>query len=214
MSSYIDKALDERSYLPKMCAETLELIARLDKASTDIHEEIDDTVKKANEKKMITKRKMGEIESMRNVAESLCEKKAHLALLNYDLIDQHIRQLDAEIKIVEKAMANNGDERLKAAVGNQFSSSSSSARDTSRRRNSRLGLEADAEEDGGDSVEPSVDPNEPVYCTCRQIAFGEMIACDNEDCAVEWFHYACVNLSKKPKSSWLCPDCLYKKKHG
>lgn len=25
-----------------------------------------------------------------------------------------------------------------------------------------------------------------------------MIACDNEECSVEWFHYACVNLTKKP----------------
>jgi len=24
-----------------------------------------------------------------------------------------------------------------------------------------------------------VDPNEPLYCICQQISFGEMIACDN-----------------------------------
>lgn len=210
MSSYVQKALDDREYLPEMCAETLRLISRLDQVSSHVHEAIDDVVSTAKVNKIISKRKISEIESMRNVAESLCEKKSHLALLNYDLIDQHIRQLDAEIKTVEKAMANNGDERLKAAIGNQFSSSIAAARDQGRRRSSRL----DAGKEGDDeSVEP-VDPNEPVYCTCRQIAYGEMIACDNEECAVEWFHYGCVNLNKKPKSSWLCPDCLYRKKHG
>jgi hypothetical protein len=26
-----------------------------------------------------------------------------------------------------------------------------------------------------------VDPNEPTYCTCNRVSFGEMIACDNEE---------------------------------
>jgi hypothetical protein len=34
-----------------------------------------------------------------------------------------------------------------------------------------------------------INPSEPVYCICRQVAFGEMIACDNPDCEYEWFHY-------------------------
>jgi hypothetical protein len=31
-----------------------------------------------------------------------------------------------------------------------------------------------------------VDPNEPVYCFCQRVAFGEMVGCDNDDCAREW----------------------------
>lgn len=27
----------------------------------------------------------------------------------------------------------------------------------------------------------SVDPNEPLYCHCQQVSFGEMVACDNAD---------------------------------
>ncbi|CAO3678545.1 unnamed protein product [Umbelopsis vinacea] len=26
-----------------------------------------------------------------------------------------------------------------------------------------------------------VDPNEPVYCFCRQVSYGEMVACDNDE---------------------------------
>jgi hypothetical protein len=26
-----------------------------------------------------------------------------------------------------------------------------------------------------------VDPNEPTYCLCQQVSYGEMIACDNAD---------------------------------
>ncbi|CAN0554378.1 unnamed protein product, partial [Ectocarpus sp. 8 AP-2014] len=37
--------------------------------------------------------------------------------------------------------------------------------------------------------------NEPVYCVCRQVGWGDMIGCDNEDCEHgEWFHYHCVGL--------------------
>ncbi len=47
-----------------------------------------------------------------------------------------------------------------------------------------------------------VDPNEPTYCICQQVSYGEMIACDNENCEIEWFHYNCVGLSGPPKGKW------------
>lgn len=27
----------------------------------------------------------------------------------------------------------------------------------------------------------SVDPNEPVYCYCQGVSYGEMVACDNTE---------------------------------
>jgi hypothetical protein len=42
-----------------------------------------------------------------------------------------------------------------------------------------------------------VDPNEPVYCTCRRVSFGNMIACENPDCLIEWYHFTCVNLTSE-----------------
>jgi hypothetical protein len=27
---------------------------------------------------------------------------------------------------------------------------------------------------------------EPVYCYCQQVSYGEMVGCDNENCAREW----------------------------
>lgn len=27
----------------------------------------------------------------------------------------------------------------------------------------------------------NIDPNEPLYCYCQQVSFGEMVACDNAD---------------------------------
>uniref|UniRef100_A0A182MSX5 Inhibitor of growth protein n=1 Tax=Anopheles culicifacies TaxID=139723 RepID=A0A182MSX5_9DIPT len=51
------------------------------------------------------------------------------------------------------------------------------------------------------------DPNEPRYCLCNQVSYGDMVACDNEDCPFEWFHYPCVNISSSPKGKWYCPQC-------
>lgn len=63
------------------------------------------------------------------------------------------------------------------------------------------------------------DPNEPRYCICNQVSYGDMVACDNEDvrirsnfesvvsiishfyfqCPYEWFHYNCVGIEEPPK---------------
>lgn len=53
----------------------------------------------------------------------------------------------------------------------------------------------------------AVDPNEPTYCLCSQVSYGEMIGCDNPDCLIEWFHFQCVRLIVKPKGKWFCPNC-------
>lgn len=66
------------------------------------------------------------------------------------------------------------------------------------------------------AVDMPIDPNEPLYCTCHQVSHGEMIACDNKECPIEWFHFACVNLVEKPKGRWYCNECYtnYNKNKG
>ncbi|EEC10470.1 conserved hypothetical protein [Ixodes scapularis] len=58
-----------------------------------------------------------------------------------------------------------------------------------------------------DVLDMPVDPNEPTYCLCHQVSYGEMIGCDNPDCPIEWFHFTCVGLTSKPKGKWFCPKC-------
>lgn len=59
--------------------------------------------------------------------------------------------------------------------------------------------------------EPPTDPNEPTFCICEQVSWGEMIACDSDTCKREWFHYPCVGLSEPPKGPWYCPECSTKR---
>lgn len=63
-----------------------------------------------------------------------------------------------------------------------------------------------------DVLDMPVDPNEPTYCVCHQVSYGEMIGCDNLECAIEWFHFGCVGLTTKPKGKWYCPICTEKRK--
>ncbi|CAO3638076.1 unnamed protein product [Mucor hiemalis] len=53
----------------------------------------------------------------------------------------------------------------------------------------------------------AVDPNEPLYCYCQSVSYGDMLACDNTDCDIEWFHLACVELKTVPKGKWYCDNC-------
>lgn len=60
---------------------------------------------------------------------------------------------------------------------------------------------------------PAADESEDVFCVCRKEDDGcKMIGCDNGDCAVGWYHLACLGLKKVPKGQWLCPNCAAAKK--
>ena len=36
---------------------------------------------------------------------------------------------------------------------------------------------------------------------------GDMIACDNPGCPIEWFHFECVGLVDAPSGKWLYTEC-------
>ena len=51
------------------------------------------------------------------------------------------------------------------------------------------------------------DETSSVYCWCKRNEFGKMIACDNNTCPNgEWFHFKCVQLTRKPRGNWYCSE--------
>lgn len=66
------------------------------------------------------------------------------------------------------------------------------------------------------SGEGDIDADEPTYCYCNSVSYGEMVACDADECEREWFHLACVGLKVAPaeKSKWYCEDCKERLKIG
>lgn len=56
----------------------------------------------------------------------------------------------------------------------------------------------------GDDEDGDIDGDEPTYCYCNSVSYGEMVACDADDCKREWFHLACVGLKVAPGSRSKC----------
>ncbi len=66
--------------------------------------------------------------------------------------------------------------------------------------------EDDAESDEGAADGEGED--EERYCYCEGPSYGEMVACDNDDCPRQWFHIECLGLKTVPKSDrWFCSEC-------
>jgi len=54
---------------------------------------------------------------------------------------------------------------------------------------------------GVEEDEEAIDADEPRYCYCNGVSYGEMVACDADGCAKEWFHLDCVGLKVAPKGN-------------
>lgn len=65
------------------------------------------------------------------------------------------------------------------------------------------------DEDEDESEHDPDDPDEPKYCYCNRGSYGEMVACDNDDCPREWFHLGCTELREAPEEAekWYCKEC-------
>ncbi len=66
------------------------------------------------------------------------------------------------------------------------------------------GEDEDVEMDGEEEQDEGDDKK---YCICHSVSYGNMVACDNDDCPHEWFHWSCVGVKQEPVGKWFCPDC-------
>ncbi|GJW87985.1 PHD finger protein ING1 [Tanacetum coccineum] len=128
------------------------------------------------------------------------------------LVDAHIQQLDQYLRKLEEQRR---EKENAAAAGSTALNSDSNGKPVIQsgrggRKKSRLAAAASTAttttaNPSGMDLDLPVDPNEPTYCHCNQVSYGEMVACDNPDCKIEWFHYGCVGLKEQPKGK--CCGC-------
>ncbi|MCL7030403.1 hypothetical protein MKW94_015264 [Papaver nudicaule] len=147
----------------------------------------------------------------------IADEKVALALQAYDLVDDHIQQLDQYLRKFDEQLRRERDvaDASRIAVMNPENSVNSGDTGKGRRKKTRSAAAAAAAaeapvvpaETPSMDLDLPVDPNEPTYCFCNQVSFGEMVACDNPDCKIEWFHYGCVGLREQPRGKWYCSDC-------
>ncbi|KAL1500849.1 hypothetical protein ABEB36_006275 [Hypothenemus hampei] len=124
------------------------------------------------------------------------------------------------IQAIQQDHANNKKKQKKYSVGGSHSNSSSLSSSIGQLSSSvqlpqpmqvvQEVASTPIDPNGGIEVtegEWTYDPNEPRYCLCNQVSYGDMVACDNEECPSEWFHYPCVGITAPPKGKWYCPQC-------
>ena len=178
---YLEHYLESVETLPSDLQRNFALMRELDQQAENESSRVEERCKTFLQGmgKMSSDDKKTQLESIQGLFKNtidLGDQKVALAVQTYETVDKHIRQLDSDLT--------------------QFEVENAVEAPTSQQKKRRKFTPADAVSD------MPVDPNEPTYCLCHQVSYGEMIACDNEDCSTEWFHFACVNLKAKPKTKW------------
>ncbi|KAG4907098.1 PHD finger protein ING1-like [Glycine soja] len=148
----------------------------------------------------------------------VADEKVALAVQAYDLVDTNIQQLDQYLKKFDEEIrrerenaaitgvpASGPEGNTKSGRGNESGTGRGGRKKT---RQTTMVTEAQATSNPtGMDLELPVDPNEPTYCFCNQVSYGAMVACDNPNCKIEWFHFGCVGLKEQPKGKWYCSNC-------
>uniref|UniRef100_A0A0D3FP24 Inhibitor of growth protein N-terminal histone-binding domain-containing protein n=1 Tax=Oryza barthii TaxID=65489 RepID=A0A0D3FP24_9ORYZ len=168
-----------------------------------------------------------DIEASQDNALSLCTEKVLLARQAYDLIESHIKRLDEDLgqfaedlkqegkippdepSILPAISAFSRDDKRRPGFSTPQATKKFREREWDRER----GMDFDLMPPPGGNkkttapmdVDQTIDPNEPTYCICHQISYGDMIACDNDNCeGGEWFHYTCVGLTPETRFKGKC----------
>ncbi|XP_076054872.1 inhibitor of growth protein 5 isoform X2 [Oratosquilla oratoria] len=238
---HLEQYLESLENLPTELQRNFHLMRDLDQRSQDVMRNVDkisdDYLTSVREMSMEKRsEQVSTIQKMYNRAKEYSDDKVHLAIQTYELVDKHIRRLDSDLakfeaEIKEKALNNTKKEeetgtkkrrKKKEERGkNKKRGHQSDEEDPPQKGTGRKNKKKKAESDSAiasviahpsDVMDMPVDPNEPTYCLCHQVSYGEMIACDKLDCPIEWFHFACVGLTTKPKGKWYCPKCSTERK--
>eukprot|EP00058_Branchiostoma_floridae_P000121 XP_002585609.1 hypothetical protein BRAFLDRAFT_133135 [Branchiostoma floridae] len=223
---YLEHYLDSIENLPFELQRNFSLMRDLDQRSQDLRGEIEkmaedyvSDVKGLSPEKRVERLK--NIQSAFNKSKEFGDDKVQLAMQTYEMVDKHIRKLDADLARFEAELKNKTVDSPTVDPGpsgksNKLQEVKSKTRPPARRVHRRkpviLPSLPVAFTHPSDVLDMPVDPNEPTYCLCHQVSYGEMIGCDNPDCPIEWFHFGCVGLTTKPKGKWFCPKCTMERK--
>eukprot|EP01129_Flabellula_baltica_P006269 TRINITY_DN2329_c0_g1_i1.p1 TRINITY_DN2329_c0_g1~~TRINITY_DN2329_c0_g1_i1.p1 ORF type:complete len:228 (+),score=60.17 TRINITY_DN2329_c0_g1_i1:17-700(+) len=220
MASYLENYLSSINSLPPEIKRNFKLMLDLDKKASEITDQIEGICNqyKPSKSRGYQKSYMSEeevdrhLESLQDAVE-WSEEKVRIANQTYQMVDKHIRKLDQDLLKfkeeleLEKREHEKQEKQYKRAKGKIVEE---------KKDEMEVDIPAEIKQEEVKPVvemstvlpEVPIDPNEPVYCLCRRISFGEMIGCDNDDCKYEWFHFPCVGLTAPVQGKWYCPICV------
>lgn len=229
MTSYLEDFVEKIGALPIDINRGLRLIRELDlqfqntnSKLIELQDEYSSRLKSAKDKKQEAQKPdmqalLAEIRQLQESCIAFSHSKVDVATQNYDIVEMHIQKLDTELKKFEQEIINNQnaenaglqdetavkDFKKISKLGSKLITKSQSKIKAQERNAVASVIDRN---DSFVSAAP-IDKNEPRYCTCNGVSYGDMIKCDNPFCEKEWFHFSCINISVKPKGKWYCADC-------
>ncbi|XP_065133257.1 inhibitor of growth protein 5b [Paramisgurnus dabryanus] len=228
---YLEHYLDSIEGLPCELQRNFSLMGDLDNRTEEKKEEINELAAEyvASARNLASEERvqhLKKIENAYNKCKEYSDDKVQLAMQIYEMVDKHIRRLDADLARFENDLQDKldsgiqdssdeklsrKDKKIKEKKGSHGRDKKESDQDSPKHKRQKNGPSPNISEalmHPSDVLDMPVDPNEPTYCLCSQVSYGEMIGCDNADCPIEWFHFTCVGLTTKPKGKWYCPRCI------
>ncbi|KAL4135298.1 hypothetical protein QTP88_006916 [Uroleucon formosanum] len=203
---YLDELRNSLNNLPEELHRNFGLMQELDLKSQKLMNNIDEMTDNymSNVKQYSVDKKketMASIKRQFDTAKAYSDDKVQLSIQTYELVDKHIQKLDTELlKFKEKIQLqiDMRDAAIKSKLnlplkkeGSKLTSAPPSDSVVSDTLNPTKSVDNVAVETsclfralvgtGTAYVDMPLDPTEPTFCLCKQVSFGEMIACDNPD---------------------------------
>ncbi|KAG5844983.1 hypothetical protein ANANG_G00133950 [Anguilla anguilla] len=226
--SYVEDYLECVESLPLDIQRNVSLLREIDTKYQEVLKEVDGVYEKYKKETDGGQRKRLQLQLQRALISSqeLGDEKIHVVTQMMELVENRARQMDSHsLCFQEPAEAERRaarpprrrpsrrpppprPRRTPSANGVDEPGEEPPPREKkSKSAKKKKRSKAAKQEREASPVEFTIDPNEPTYCLCDQVSYGEMIGCDNEQCPIEWFHFSCVGLTYKPKGKWYCPKC-------
>jgi hypothetical protein len=215
-----DDFIESLESLPIDLSRNLRLLRELDDKSLSLKSECSIVAKiyqqtKSHDDKYNLIQSLNDLQSRRLLH---ADEKITLANQAYEMVEKHIRRLDdvlEELANQPQKFSTNNRKKKRTISSNEDLNSNKKRRKLDKPLNQVQNKTTIKKKEQHDliKVEPvgldlfPIDPYEPKYCMCNQVSFGRMIACDNPQCPIEWFHFACVKLEEEPKGKWFCEKC-------
>ncbi|KAK4471373.1 hypothetical protein MN116_004807 [Schistosoma mekongi] len=205
---YLQKYMEDLEHLPPHLRQEFEIMRDLDQKVQDIIRQTQQrtTYLFEHASEMSKEERKTQIEQIQNLfkkGKEISNDKVSRAESAYELVDKQIRRLDADMFEFKKALAEKESKKVKKSRTKQEQEPV-----VSPKIPATAALALALTNNPREVLDMPVDPNEPTYCICQQVSYGEMVACDNRDCSIEWFHFECVGLVNKPRGQWYCPQCI------
>lgn len=220
MAEYLERLFGALGHVPPILREKLWRLRQLDETAVDMEAQLErrqtELLQAAREaverfqgagegEDPVDAEELQGIRDGRQQLRELYDQKSALARDIYDILDSCCKQMDKDIRVLQGLLP----EFAQAAISGR--KKKGRAQEDPPHAQALL-HGAHGEQAPGAGAGPGAqasDPNEPLYCICKNVSFGEMVGCDNDDCPIEWFHLACVGLEAPPADDekWFCPLC-------